>query len=281
MEIYKTVTEVKYFIEKVKSKNKCIGFIPTMGALHKGHLSLLYDSEKKTDISIVSIFVNPTQFNNQQDYIKYPRFFDKDIELLRSSGCDAVFFPSEEEMYPEPDDRVFDLGYLERIMEGEFRTGHFQGVAKIVSKLFNIVNPDFAFFGQKDFQQLAIVKKLVQLMGSSVKIISCPIVREDNGLAMSSRNQRLSAQEFDQASIIYQTISRIPEMIHNQDLLSIKKYVKDNIDGNPIFQTEYVELVDSESLEVVRDIKNHTSITCCVAVYCGQVRLIDNVQINL
>jgi pantoate--beta-alanine ligase len=281
MEIYKTIFEIGDFVKKAKSENKCIGFVPTMGALHKGHLSLLNESKNKTDLSIVSIFVNPTQFNNQQDYIKYPRFFDKDLELLKSSGCDVVFLPSEEEMYPEPDNRIFELGYLEGIMEGKFRPGHFQGVVKIVSKLFNIVSPDFAFFGQKDFQQLAIVKKLVQLMNSSVKIISCPIVREDNGLAMSSRNQRLSDEEFSQASIIYKTISRIPEMISTQDLSIIKKYVKENIDTNPLFQTEYVEIVDSESLKVVENIKNHASITCCVAVFCGQVRLIDNVQINL
>lgn len=281
MEIFKTISEVKSFIKEAKHKGNCIGFVPTMGALHKGHLSLLNYSKKKTDLSIVSIFVNPTQFNNQQDYIKYPRLFNKDIELLESSGCDVVFLPSEEEMYPQPDNRVFDLGYLEKIMEGEFREGHFQGVAKIVSKLFNIVDPDFAFFGQKDFQQLAIVKKLVQLMNSSVKIVSCPIVREDHGLAMSSRNQRLSTQEFEQAAIIFQTISKLPEMVYSQDLFQIKKWMQERIDNNSLFKTEYVELVDSESLKVVTNIKNHKSITCCVAVYCGQVRLIDNVQINL
>lgn len=281
MEVFKKITEIKGFVKKTKSENNSIGFVPTMGALHQGHLSLLDHSKKNTDISIVSIFVNPTQFNNQQDFIKYPRFINKDLELLKSCKCDAVFLPSEEEMYPEPDNRVFELGYMEKIMEGQFRPGHFQGVAKIVSKLFNIVDPDYAFFGQKDFQQLAIVRKLVHLLGSSVKIISCPIVREQNGLAMSSRNQRLSVREFEEAGIIYQTLSRVSEIISGKNIPEIKNFVKKNIDSNPLFCTEYFEMIDSESFEIVNSTQDHKSITCCIAVYCGQVRLIDNVQINL
>jgi pantoate--beta-alanine ligase len=249
--------------------------------LHKGHVSLLKESEQECDITVVSIFVNPTQFNDQQDYIKYPRNLDEDIKVLSANNCNVLFNPSEKEMYPQPDNRIFDLGRLEKIMEGEFRSGHFQGVAKIVSKLFDIIKPDIAFFGKKDFQQLAVIKRLVEIMDFPVKIIGCPIIREENGLAMSSRNKRLSKEEFDKAAIIYKTISHLPEWIKKQSLKDIKKIISTQINSVSGFKTEYVDIVNSESLESISNLSGHISITCCIAVYCGQVRLIDNIQINL
>jgi len=281
MKICKTIVEVNQLINEQRKKELSIGFVPTMGALHLGHLSLLEEAKKECDIAVVSIFVNPTQFNDKQDYIKYPRNYDEDLNILSLNNCDIVFLPSEEEIYPHPDNSFFDLGHLEKIMEGEFRSGHFQGVAKVVSKLFSIIKPDVAFFGKKDFQQLAVIKRLVQIIDSPVKIIGCPIVREENGLAMSSRNMRLLEEEFKQASIILKAISELPELMKNQTLNDIKKNIFANINSVSGFKTEYVEIVDSESLESVSDFSNHKSITCCVAVYCGQVRLIDNIQINL
>jgi pantoate--beta-alanine ligase len=281
MEVYKTINDITRYINEQRSKGLSIGFVPTMGALHRGHVSLLKESEKECDITVVSIFVNPTQFNDQQDYIKYPRNLDEDIKTLSENNCNVVFNPSEKEMYPQPDNRIFDLGKLEKIMEGEFRSGHFQGVAKIVSKLFDIINPDIAFFGKKDFQQLAVIKRLVEILNSPVKIIGCPIIREENGLAMSSRNKRLSKEEFDKAAVIYKTISHLPEWIKKQSLKEIKKIISTHINSVSGFKTEYVEIVDSESLESITNLLGHKSITCCIAVYCGQVRLIDNIQINL
>jgi pantoate--beta-alanine ligase len=281
MEVFKTVNDVIRCINEQRTKGFSIGFVPTMGALHRGHISLLDEAKKECDITVVSIFVNPTQFNDKQDYIKYPRNIEDDLKILSANNCDIVFIPSEKEIYPKPDNRIFDLGHLEKIMEGEFRAGHFQGVAKVVNRLFSIIKPDIAFFGKKDFQQLAVIKRLVEIMDSSVKIIGCPILREENGLAMSSRNKRLSEEEFNQASVIYKTISHFPEWVKEHSLKEIKKIISTNINSVSGFNTEYVEIIDSESLEPISAFLKNKSITCCVAVYCRQVRLIDNIQINL
>ena len=281
MKICKTINETTSLLSIFINDGKKIGFVPTMGALHKGHISLINISKKQNDITVVSIFVNPTQFNDKQDYIKYPRNSEKDLEMLSNTGCDLVFMPDDKEMYPEPDNRIFDLGNLETIMEGKFRPGHFQCVAGIVSKLFDIIKPDKAYFGQKDFQQLSVIKRLVQITNSKVQIISCPIIREENGLALSSRNLRLSVEEFKQAAIIYKTINQLSTFLENNKFCEFKTWAIKQIDKISLFKTEYIEIVDTETLGIVKDIKYHKSITCCIAVYCGQIRLIDNIQINL
>ena len=281
MKICSTIHEVNNFLSSFKESGKKIGFVPTMGALHQGHLSLVQRSKSDCGCTVVSIFVNPTQFNDKEDYLLYPRNVDVDLELLKSNHCDMVFLPTVEEIYPEPDQRTFNFGHLESIMEGKYRPGHFQGVAKVVSKLFDIVKPDKAYFGIKDFQQLAIIKKLAEIEKYKIEIIGCPILREKNGLAMSSRNERLSLDEFDNASIIYKTLSRIPEMLSEKSLKETKDYFVQTIDTKDGFKVEYIEFVDTESLFLITDEIRTKSVTCCVAVFCGKVRLIDNIQIFL
>ncbi|MGQ9847237.1 MAG: pantoate--beta-alanine ligase [Bacteroidales bacterium] len=282
MIVVKHISALKQIVARYKNEGKIIGFVPTMGALHKGHLSLVERAKKDSDVVVVSIFVNPTQFNDKTDYEKYPRLVEQDIRLLENEGkCDVVFLPSEAEMYPEPDKRHFDLGYLETIMEGKFRPGHFQGVAQIVSKLFEAVEPHKAFFGKKDFQQVAVIRRLVEIMNYPIEIISCDIVRESNGLAMSSRNLRLSSDDFHRAQVIYQTLSKIPMWLHIKTIDEIKQLVKDNIEAVSPFKLEYIELVDTHTLKLVTNLNEHKSITACVAVYCNDVRLIDNIEILL
>ncbi len=281
MQVFKTVNEISSYIRSCKNENKTIGFVPTMGALHNGHLSLINTSKEQNNITVVSIFVNPIQFNNEQDFVKYPKDYDKDLNLLKNVNCDIVFIPSVKEIYPEPDNRFFDLGYLGTIMEGKFRPGHFQGVAKVVERLFKIINPNKAYFGQKDFQQLAVIKKLVQITNSKVNIIACPIIREENGLAISSRNTRLTQNQFSKASIIFATISKLKEFITKNKFNEFINWSKSTIDSENEFKTEYIEIVDTETLEIIQSIKNHKSITCCIAVFCGEVRLIDNIQLIL
>ncbi len=282
MIIVKHISELQQLVLQARKNNAIIGFVPTMGALHAGHLSLIKKSHVECTITVVSIFVNPTQFNNKADYEKYPRIYDTDIKLLENEKtCDILFMPDEKEMYPVPDHRRFDLGYLEEIMEGAFRPGHFQGVALIVSKLFDAVLPDKAYFGKKDFQQLAVIRKLVELGNYKVEIVPCDIVREPHGLAMSSRNLRLSKEDFNNAQIIFNALSKIPEWIQNKTIDDIKQQIKVMIENVPPFKLEYLELVDTFSLRTVVNIKEHRSITACIAVFCNDVRLIDNIEILL
>lgn len=282
MVVVKHISDLKHIIAYYKNEGKIIGFVPTMGALHNGHLSLVEKARKESDIVVVSIFVNPTQFNDRVDYEKYPRMLDQDINLLRDNGnCDVVFIPSEAEMYPQPDARHFDLGYLEIIMEGKYRPGHFQGVAQIVSKLFEAVEPHKAFFGKKDFQQVAVIKRLVQLMNYPIEIIPCEIVREPHGLAMSSRNLRLSNEDFNKASIIFKTLSKVSEHLKTMTIDEVKRQVISEIEKVPPFKVEYVDIVDTNTLLSVNDYKKNDSLTVCIAVYCNDVRLIDNIEIKL
>jgi len=278
MKITYTVAELQIVLTQEKKENKSIGFVPTMGALHEGHIALVKRCAAENDFSVVSIFVNPTQFNNPNDLLRYPRTLEADYALLQSADADLVFVPSEKEIYPEPDRRRFDFGSLETIMEGAFRPGHFNGVAQVVSRLFEIVKPDRAYFGEKDFQQLAIIKALVRQLNLPVEIIPHPTVREPDGLAMSSRNSLLTPVQREKAAAISQALF---ESKKNKDRLSIseiKSEVISQINSVPELRVEYFDIVDSETLQPVRNWDDSKRITGCIAVYAGEIRLIDNIK---
>lgn len=278
MDIIKTVAELKDRLDECRKGDKSVGFIPTMGALHKGHGDLVIYSVKENDITVVSIFVNPTQFNNSDDLKLYPRTPERDYNLLESLGVDIVFTPSVSEIYPVPDNRVFDFGGLDKVMEGEYRAGHFNGVAQVVSRLFNIILPDKAYFGEKDFQQLSIVKQLVKQLNMTVEIIGIPIVREQSGLAMSSRNQRLTEEEKITASAIYRVLKESVSMITDYSPKITSSQVIEALNSIPGLRVEYFSIVDSDSLATISTWDSAKSIVGCIAVYCGEVRLIDNIR---
>ncbi len=278
MKIARKISEIKEFLS-LENKLKSIGFVPTMGALHKGHISLIEKSVKENSITVVSIFVNPTQFNNPDDLQKYPRTIEADIDLIKKVNADFIFIPSENEMYPEPDLRVFNFNGLDSVMEGQFREGHFNGVAQIVSKLFNIIQPNKAYFGKKDFQQLAIVKYLAKnyLPELNIEIIGCEIIRESDGLAMSSRNTRLSAEQRNAATLISKTLFKYQKQKSNLSVKQIKESVVNEINENPILNVEYFEIVNDDNLMPINEIIFGKT-TACIAVFAGQVRLIDNIN---
>jgi pantoate--beta-alanine ligase len=273
-----TVAELQVVLTQEKKDSKSIGFVPTMGALHEGHIALVKRSVVENDLSVVSIFVNPAQFNNPNDLLKYPRTLEADYALLQSAGTDVVFVPSEKEIYPEPDIRRFDFGNLETVMEGQFRPGHFNGMAQVVSRLFEIVKPDRGYFGEKDFQQLAIINALVKQLNLPVEIVPCSIVREPDGLAMSSRNRLLTPDQRKKAVAISQALF---ESKRNKDWFSISETqseVINQINSIPGLRVEYFDIVDSETLQSVRNWEDSKQITGCIAAYAGEVRLIDNVK---
>ncbi|WP_107822037.1 pantoate--beta-alanine ligase [Mangrovibacterium marinum] len=276
MLVIKNISDLQSLIRAQKEAGKTIGFVPTMGALHAGHLSLVEEAGRQTDFVVVSIFVNPTQFNDPSDLEKYPRTLEADCQLLEASPCQAVFAPDVATIYPEPDSRQFNFGELEQVMEGRFRPGHFNGVAQVVSKLLGMVTPNKAFFGQKDFQQLVIVKAMVKQLTLPVEIIACPIVREASGLAMSSRNERLTAEQRENAAVIYQTLCEARNQVPGQSVESIKKMVVETINANPFLETEYFEIVNDNDLKPVRNWDEPVNKVACIAVFCGTVRLIDN-----
>ncbi len=276
MEIVHRISELQFRLEEARKKGRQIGLVPTMGALHPGHLSLIEASENKEDFTVVSIFVNPTQFNDPRDLEKYPRTLDLDISLLQQKKVHLLFVPSVEEMYPEKDTRVFDLSPLDRVMEGKFRPGHFNGVAQIVSKLFTAVNPDRAYFGEKDFQQLAIIRKMARDLEMDIDIIGCPIIREPDGLAMSSRNQLLKPNEREAAPLINQTLTEAAEKYRSLTPGEIKDQVINTLNEHPLMQVEYFDIVDSETLESISDWDSAPNKIGCIAVHLGEVRLIDN-----
>lgn len=278
MEVLAKISEIK----KVLSGHRCstgesIGFVPTMGALHQGHTSLVDKAVKENDVVVVSIFVNPTQFNDKSDLKNYPRTPDSDIKLLGESGVHYIYMPLEQEIYPEPDNRIFDFGLLDKVMEGEHRPGHFNGVAQIVSKLFDIVEPHRAYFGQKDFQQLAIIRQLVNLLNFKIDIIPCPIVREKDGLAMSSRNLLLEPSIRQSAPLIFKTLNDARSKVNNFSVKELINWVVTNIDKDHNLTVEYFSLVDSITLQPVLNWNDSESIIGCIAVRAGKVRLIDNV----
>jgi len=265
------------FLTKDREKGLTVGFVPTMGALHEGHLSLVERAGKENNRVVVSIFVNPTQFNDPRDLERYPRDLEKDINLLSAYKCDYIYNPSVEELYPEPDTRVFDFGNLESVMEGEFRPGHFNGVAQVVSKLLDIVTPDRAYFGLKDFQQLVIIKNLVKQLKLGLEIIPCDIVREADGLAMSSRNMLLTREHRMAAPLIFQTLKEARKLARRMSVEEVKEWVIRKIDSDPLLKVEYFDIVDDEELRPVGSWDNPVRKVGCIAVFAGEIRLIDNV----
>lgn len=277
MERFKRIDDLRVYLLNERQKGHKIGFIPTMGALHEGHISLVNRALLENDVVVVSIFVNPIQFNKQADLDNYPRTIEMDCLKLELAGCHAIFNPSVEEMYPAPDTRNFDFGPLEQVMEGEFRPGHFNGVAIVVSKLFDIVEPDKAYFGQKDFQQLAIIRQLVKMTNSPVEIIGCPTLREESGLAMSSRNLRLSEKERDEAVLIYRALSHAREMAQtNSKATAIKAMVDELFQKNTNLELEYFEIADAETLMPLNNLNESKQVVACIAAWLNGVRLIDN-----
>lgn len=278
MNIFKTKDILADFVASKREKGMSIGFVPTMGALHNGHISLVNASKADNQVTVCSIFVNPTQFNQKEDFDEYPRLIDDDIRLLEASGCDALFIPEVNEMYaPKSEVLNYHFSHITHSLEGTFRPGHFDGVITIVKKLFDAVNPDNAYFGQKDFQQCMVIKELIRHFNLNINLKIIPTLRESDGLAMSSRNLRLSPSERKQAIAIYQACNFIKEHIKiysAEELLSkAKSFV------NKELKLEYLELCDADTLEPVIDIANHNQVVALAAAWCGNVRLIDNMII--
>jgi len=278
MQLFSTIKDLQQVLSKERSAGKSIGFVPTMGALHQGHLELVKRSVLENDVSVVSIFVNPTQFNDANDLLKYPRTLEADCDFLRAAACNYIFAPDVKEIYPEPDTRQFDFGNLASVMEGRFRPGHFNGVAQVVSRLFDIVKPDKAYFGEKDFQQLAIVRELVRQLNLNLRIIACPIVRENDGLAMSSRNRRLNENQRKQATVISKTLFESKEKKTLLSVSEVKQWVIDQLNIVSELKVEYFEIIDGFTLQPVEKWEDTNYPAGCIAVFAGEVRLIDNVN---
>ena len=292
MLIFKSIEQIKIFLAKARNQQKKIGFTPTMGALHQGHISLINAAKAQCDVVVCSIFVNPTQFNDLSDLKLYPRTFDADCQMLDIAGCDVIFAPETSEIYTFDElelkrkaiedknwtgGKTVDFGLLDKVMEGAHRPGHFNGVAQIVSKLFRIVEPDKAYFGQKDFQQLAIIRSMVKQLAMPVEIISCPIIREKNGLAMSSRNERLSIEQRNTASLISKILFDVKNLQTTKTIPELKIFVKAQINAEPQIQLEYFEISDATTLQPIFNYKQAKSAVACIAIKLGPVRLIDNI----
>ncbi|WP_455497959.1 pantoate--beta-alanine ligase [Coprobacter sp.] len=277
MEVITKIADLQKKIADVRTGGNIIGMVPTMGALHNGHLQLVKRCVAENDCCVVSIFVNPTQFNDKNDLLHYPRTLEADCKLLESVGCTFVFAPEVEEMYPVEDTRVFDLGTVAEVMEGKYRPGHFNGVAQIVSKLFDVVKPDRAYFGEKDFQQIAVIRSMVKLLNSPVEIVACPIVREEDGMALSSRNVRLTPGQRKNAIGISQTLFKSRTFAERHTVIETVEYVISTLNAIPDLEVEYFEIVDGNTLLPVDNWNDSAYIVGCITVYCGEVRLIDNI----
>jgi pantoate--beta-alanine ligase len=277
MEIIDDIPTIKSKVKSYKTNNLSLGLVPTMGALHKGHLSLIRKSREENDITCCSIYVNPTQFNNPQDLKKYPRPIDKDILLLQENGCDVVFIPKDEEVYPNLPSIKFNFGKLETVMEGKFRPGHFNGVGIIVSKLFNIIKPDAAYFGQKDLQQFLIIKQMVKDLSFDLELKSVPIERDADGLALSSRNVRLNEEQRSIAPKLYEALLIGKDLLLKGATIAVaKEKVSDYLKPYHAIQLEYFEVSDGENLESIEKIDKNRPVALCIAAFVGDVRLIDN-----
>jgi pantoate--beta-alanine ligase len=281
MEIFKEIHPLKVFLKNNRLRGNSIGLVPTMGALHKGHISLIEASRQQNQVTVCSIYINPTQFNNPDDLLKYPRTFDLDLSLLEKAGCDALFCPGNEEMYPEKSVIKFDFGELGEVMEGGFRPGHFSGVALVVSKFFNIVQPDHAYFGQKDWQQFAVIQKLVDELKFGLALHWVNTLREPDGLAMSSRNLRLDENQRQKANIFYQALTAAKDGLkHGKTISEVKSIVADLVLKQGV-KLEYFEIADSKNLNLLNSVKERQNqIVLCIAGYIGDVRLIDNIFLD-
>ncbi len=280
MIVYRTKNDLSGHLHSLQNEGKTIALVPTMGALHQGHASLVEKASAENDVVVVSIFVNPTQFNDPSDLNLYPRTLDKDLELLRQLEADLVFVPSVNEVYPEEDTQIFDLGNLDKVMEGRQRSGHFNGVAQIVSKLFLLVRPHRAYFGQKDFQQLVVIQRLVEILELDIRIVPCPIIREKDGLAMSSRNVRLSKEDRKLAPFIYHTLKLAREKTASLSPSQLKDWVALQFRKQVEMELEYFEIVEDKGLMPLEEWNDRVNKVACIAVYLGGVRLIDNLKFD-
>lgn len=280
MQIIRSVDELIEYVGIQKGSRHSIGFVPTMGALHEGHLSLVERAKAENDLTVVSVFVNPTQFNNPSDLATYPRDEESDIRKLASAGVSAVFLPGVDEMYPEGTvrERDFDLGSVAEVMEGKYRPGHFQGVAQVVSRLFALVRPERAYFGEKDFQQIAVIKRMVAAEGIDVEIVSCPIKRADDGLALSSRNALLTKEQRERAPEIYAALAASVDYSRTHSVRATHDMVVERINAIPEMRVEYFEIVDTLTLLPVEEWDEAPGVAGCITVYNGEVRLIDNIR---
>ncbi|MBQ5875066.1 MAG: pantoate--beta-alanine ligase [Alistipes sp.] len=273
-----TVNELKQELATVDMSG--VGFVPTMGALHAGHRSLVELARKECETVVVSVFVNPTQFNDKNDLKHYPRTPEADKALLAAAGADIVFMPSVEEIYPEPDTRIFDFGQIDKVMEGATRPGHFNGVAQVVSRLFDMVNPAKAYFGEKDFQQIAVIKAMVEQLKLAVEIVECPIIRDEDGLALSSRNTLLTKEHRAAAPHIYATIKQCAEKMQTMTPAELSAWVTAEVESHPLLKVIYFQAVDALSMQQVAEWSESGRIQGCIAVQAGDIRLIDNVRIK-
>lgn len=281
MKIFNEIGPLRTYLKEMRTKGKTIGLVPTMGALHAGHISLILASKKANAVTICTIYVNPAQFNNPTDLQKYPRTLERDVAMLEKVGCDAIFCPTDEEMYGEPPLIRFDFGNLDKVMEGEFRPGHFSGVALIVSKLFHICEPDRAYFGQKDWQQFTIIRNLVNELKFNIEIVCEPILRETDGLAMSSRNERLTPGFRSQAPALYRVLKETASRIRQGEPVdAVKKSAKDAIEQTTDIRVEYIEVADPANLVPLNRVEEHTKAIIFLAAFAGDVRLIDNIFLD-
>lgn len=276
MLVLRKIKEIQEIVSLEKQKGNTIGFVPTMGALHQGHISLIEASKKQTDITVCSIFVNPTQFNNPSDLTHYPRTPDADIKLLEAAGCDILYMPDVHDVYTENDTRKFDFGYLDTVLDGAHRPGHFNGVGQVVSILFEGVKPDKAFFGRKDYQQVMVVKDLVKQLHLPVEIIACPILREDDDLAMSSRNTRLTLEERKVASLIPKIMQEAKQIAIEKGVDEAKAFVAQSVAKVAIMKLDYYEICDANTLEFISKLIKNEQAVSLIAVFVGNIRLIDN-----
>ena len=278
MKSFSTVVELREAL--LPLRDKTIGFVPTMGALHHGHISLVERARKECDTVVVSVFVNPTQFNDKNDLKNYPRTPEADAAMLEAAGVDFVLFPSVEEIYPEPDTRVFDFGLVDKVMEGATRPGHFNGVAQVVSRLFAIVEPTKAYFGEKDFQQIAVIRAMVAQLGLTLEIVDCPIIRDVDGLARSSRNTLLTPEHRAAAPHIYEVLSAATQKLDSMTPQQLTEWVISEVENNPLLKVIYFQAVDALSLQQVENWSDSDRIQGCIAVQAGQIRLIDNIKLK-
>ena len=280
MKIVRTVNELKSAVGALKAEGRSVGFVPTMGALHDGHISLINRARADNDIVVASVFVNPTQFNNPDDLRTYPRTEEADCARLGDAGVDIAFLPSVEEMYPEPDTRVFKLGPVAKVMEGAMRPGHFNGVAQVVSRLFAMVGPDRAYFGEKDFQQIAVIRRMVELEGFDIDIVACPIKREADGLALSSRNVRLTPHQRDIAPNIHRILEESRDYYLVLSVDEVRRKVIDAVNAYPEMEVEYYDIVNADDMQPINEWSQCADAVGCITVYLGDVRLIDNIKYN-